>query len=277
MLSTPLITAADAISCLGRSIFLDVRVGQGAAEAFEAAHLPGAIRVDIETDLSELGDPVAGGRHPLPSLDVWLARLGGWGGTPSSPLVVYDGAGGGLAAARAWWMLRAIGHEPVTVVDGGWQALRRLGLPMEVGVSRPCPVDPYPSKVDRWPTVDATFVEGIRRDPTWRLIDARAPERYAGTTEPLDPVAGRIPGAHNLYWQSQLDDDGSFKSVASLQERYVEILGDVPPERVVCYCGSGVTACHLVLGMEACGLPAARLYNGSWSEWCHQERPRASD
>ena len=175
MLSTPLISAEDALARLGQSVCLDVRVRQGAAQAFEAAHLPGAIRVDVESDLSELGDPVAGGRHPLPSLDVWLARLGGWGVSPSSPLLVYDAAGGGMAAARAWWMLRAVGHEAVAVVDGGWQALRKLDVPTEAGASRTSCVGPYQSELDRWPTVDATFVERIRHDPNWRLIDARAP------------------------------------------------------------------------------------------------------
>jgi len=275
MISTPLISPAGAISVLGHAVYLDVRVGSNAARAYEAAHVPGAIRVDIESDLSNVGNPTSGGRHPLPPLDRWLARLGEWGVTPSTPVILYDAAGGGMAAARAWWMLRAIGHEPLAVVDGGWQALRRAGVPVEAGNANVTPVGPYPSKIDHWPTVDATFVERVRRDPRWRLIDARAPERYAGKVEPLDPVAGHIPGAQNLYWQSQLDDHSVFDSSIRLRERYAAILGDVPPDQVVCYCGSGVTACHLLLAMDACGLGGARLYVGSWSEWCRQDRPRA--
>ncbi len=275
MLSTPVIAAAEAISLLGQAIVLDVRVGSGASEAFEAGHLPGAICVDIESDLSDLRDPSTGGRHPLPSLDHWLARLGGWGVTPTSEVLIYDAAGGGMAAARAWWMLRAIGHVSVAVVDGGWQALLQGGAPTEAGVTPALSVGPYRSQLQTWPNVDAAFVDRVRGDPAWRLIDVRAPERYAGTTEPLDPVAGHIPGARNLYWQSQLDDQGLFKAVATLQQRYAEVLGDVPAERVVCYCGSGVTACHLLLAMEACGLSGAQLYVGSWSEWCRQQRPRA--
>jgi thiosulfate/3-mercaptopyruvate sulfurtransferase len=173
-------------------------------------------------------------------------------------------------------MLRAIGHEPLAVVDGGWQALREAGVPTEAGDSRANPVDPYPSTLDHWPTVGAALVERARVDPGWRLIDARAPERYEGRVEPLDPVAGHIPGAHNLYWQSQINVHGAFDSRAQLRERYKHILDDVPPERVVCYCGSGVTACHLLLAMEACGLSGAQLYVGSWSEWCRQERPGAA-
>lgn len=262
---------------VGRAIFLDARAGPGAAEGYETEHLQGAVRVDLESDLSALEDPAAGGRHPLPPLDLWLSRLGEWGVRPSRQVVVYDDAGGGLAAARAWWMLRAIGHERLAVVDGGWGALRELNAPTEAGVTRPSCVDSYPRKVDRWPGVDAELVESARSDPNWTLIDARAPQRYVGATEPLDPVAGHIPGARNLYWQSQLDDRGLFHPVDALRARFSELLGDVSPGHVVCYCGSGVTACHVLLAMEASGLPGAQLYVGSWSEWCRQERALAAN
>jgi len=278
MLSGPLVPATEVVSLLDRAIFLDASVGPKATERFRSAHLPGAIRVDLETDLSELGDPAKGGRHPLPSPDRWFARLGDWGVTPSTPVVIYDSAGGGMAAARAWWMLRAIGHPAgaVAVVDGGWQALLEANAPTEHGESIARPVGPYRSGSDRWPVVDADFVERIRKDTSWRLIDARAPERYSGNSESLDPVAGHIPGARNLYWQSQLQH-GRLAALASVRARYQALVADVPPERVVCYCGSGVTACHLLLTMEACGFQGAQLYLGSWSEWCRQERPRATD
>jgi thiosulfate/3-mercaptopyruvate sulfurtransferase len=277
MISTPLISPDEAISLLGQAVFLDVRVGPNAGVACETTHLPGAISVDLESDLSKVENHTNGGRHPLPALGRWLARLGEWGVTPATSVIVYDAAGAGMAAARAWWMLRAIGHEPLAVVDGGWQALRGAGAPIEAGDASVTSVGPYPSQIDHWPTVDATFVERVRSDPRWRLIDARAPERYAGRVEPLDPVAGHIPGAQNLYWQSQLDDHGVFDSSTKLRDRYAAILGDVPPDQVVCYCGSGVTACHLLLAMDACGLSGARLYVGSWSEWCRQDRPRAPE
>jgi thiosulfate/3-mercaptopyruvate sulfurtransferase len=277
MISRPLIPAAEVFPLLGQSVLLDARSGPGAATEYRQAHVRDAIRVDLETDLSEPGDPVDGGRHRLPSLGTWLALLGRWGIAPATPVVIYDAAGGGMAAARAWWMLRAIGHEPVAVVDGGWQALRAAGVPIDDRAPSTQAVDAYPSKVVRWPVVGADLVESARVDPGWRVIDARAPARYEGLTEPLDPVAGHIPGAHNLYWQSQLDTGGALQPALVLRERYTRILGDVPPERVVCYCGSGVTACHLLLALEACGLSGAQLYVGSWSEWCRQERPRAAD
>jgi len=276
MISPPLITASEAVSSMGNAIFLDARAGPGAAEAFESEHLRGAVRVDLESDLSDLGDPAAGGRHPLPAVDFWLSRLGGWGVRPTRQVILYDDAGGGLAAARGWWMLRAIGHERVAVVDGGWRALRERNAPTEAGLASASSVGSYPSKIDRWPAVDAELVERVRRDPNWLLIDARAPQRYLGRTEPLDPVAGHIPGARNVYWQSQLDGSGLFLPVDTLRARLAEILDDVPPAHVVCYCGSGVTACHVLLGMEASGLLGAQLYVGSWSEWCRQERALAS-
>lgn len=273
----PFITAAEAAALVGRAAFLDARAEPEASQAFAVAHVRGAVHADLEKDLSGHGDPVHGGRHPLPPMELWLARLGSWGIAPATPVIIYDASGGGMAAARAWWMLRAAGHDRVSVVDGGWEALCAAGALMERGVGRPsfAGLGPYPSSVRQWPAIDAAFVERVRNDPTWRLIDARAPERYSGDTEPLDPIAGHIPGALNLHWQSQVGDDGKIDSCARLQTRYADIVGDISPDRVVCYCGSGVTACHLLLTMEACGLRGAKLYVGSWSEWCRQGRPRA--
>ena len=276
MISGPMIAAAQVLPLLGRAVLLDARSGPEASSAYRQAHVRDAIRVDLETELSQAGDPALGGRHPLPPLRSWLARVGGWGVSPSTPVIVYDAAGGGMAAARAWWMFRAIGHEPLAVVDGGWQALRTVGVPTQSGEPNVDPFDPYPSEQDHWPTVDAAVVERARSDPNWRLIDARAPERYEGRSEPLDPVAGHIPGAHNFYWQSQLNSNGVFDARATLRDRYASILDEVPPERAICYCGSGVTACHLILAMEASGFSGAQLYVGSWSEWCRQERAGAT-
>lgn len=276
MTSRPLISADEAVRLLGEAVFLDARSGQGANDAYEASHVRGAFRVDLDTDLSELADPMNGGRHPLPALDAWLQRLGRSGISPSTRVIVYDAAGGGMAAARAWWMFRAVRHEAVAVVDGGWQALREAGMPTDDRTQPLRPEGPYVAALDRWPTVDAALVERARVDPTWRVIDARAPERYNGSSEPIDPVAGHIPGAHSLYWQSQLNAQGSFDSVEVLRDRYQRILSDVPTRNVVCYCGSGVTACHLLLAMEVCGLSGAHLYVGSWSEWCRQQRPLAT-
>lgn len=277
VISRPLIAPADAASRVGQAVFLDARAGPGAAEAYRSTRVAGAHHVDLETDLSSPGDPRTGGRHPLPPLDDWLSRLGRWGVTPETAVLIYDDAAGGMAAARAWWMLDAIRHEAVAVVEGGWAALRASGVATESGEPPVVARTSYPRTIDRWPSVDADFVEQVRTDPSWRLLDARAPDRYAGVSEPLDPVAGHIPGAHNVYWKSQVDDSGSFEPLEALRRRYAAVLGEVPPDQVVCYCGSGVTACHLLLAMRACNLRGAKLYCGSWSEWCRQSRPRAPE
>lgn len=276
-MSKPFISAREALGLLDAAVFLDVRAEPEANRAFAEGHVRGAFRVDLEADLSELRDPAHGGRHPLPSIEWWLSHVAGWMIEPSTPVVLYDASSGAMAAARAWWMLHAIGHERVFVVDGGWQALRAAGCPIEQGPGRaPAQhVDPYPSTVPGWPVVDAEWVERVRRDPGWLLIDARAPERYRGDVEPLDPVAGHIPGARNLYWQSQVDPDGMIQPRTRLAARFESILDGVSPHHVVCYCGSGVTACHVLLTMEACGLGGATLYVGSWSEWCRQRRAQA--
>lgn len=268
MISGPLISAAEAISHLGSAVFLDARAGSGAREAFVNGHVQGAARADLEADLSDPGDPARGGRHPLPAWDTWLERVGGWGVGPSTPVLIYDAKSGGMAAARAWWMFRAIGHTPLAVVEGGWAALLEAGVAVAGGEPRAAPGQPYATEATGWSTLEAEEVARVRTDGQWRLLDARAPERYSGQTEPIDPVAGHIPGAQNLYWQSQQDERGMLHDRVGLRARYDSLLGDVPPERVVCYCGSGVTACHLLLAMEAVGLSGASLYVGSWSEWC---------
>jgi thiosulfate/3-mercaptopyruvate sulfurtransferase len=268
MITGPLISAADALRHLDAAVFLDARAGPGAAEAYQSAHLQGAIHVDLETELSEPGDPAHGGRHPLPSLQRWLQRVGAWGIAPETPVLVYDASNAGMAAARAWWMLRTMGHGPLAVIDGGWKALLEAGAPSGRAAPDRVARASYPSPLQAWPIAEADTVDRARRDADWRVIDARAPERYAGELEPIDPVAGHIPGAHNLYWRSQVDAEGKLADVRELRARYESLLGDVSPEHAICYCGSGVTACHLLLAMNACGLPGARLYVGSWSEWC---------
>ena len=272
--SGPLISAEEAVREFGSAVVLDARAGVGAREAWKVGHAPGAWFVDLEHDLSDVDDPNRGGRHPLPSWSTWLDRVGSWGVQPETLVLIYDGKNSGMAAARAWWMFRALGHRPLAVIDGGWDALTRAGVRVETGDVQPQPpMSSYPSMRSGWRDVDAAEVERIRSDPEWALVDARAPDRFAGRSEPIDPVAGHIPGAINLYWQSGVDADGRLKNVENRQ-RIEAAVGDTPPERVVCYCGSGVTACHLLLEMEACGFGDGRLYVGSWSEWC-RTRPDA--
>lgn len=277
MIPTPLISTAELAEHLDHVRVLDARYGPDARAAYAKEHLRGAVYADLDRDLSQsTGSAARGGRHPLPPIDVWAAKLGEWGIGPETPVVVYDDQGGALAAARAWWMLRASGHPAVAVVDGGWQAIREAGLPIDAETPSIEARPPYP--VEKWhlPTVDADAVDRIRRDDSCRVVDVRAPERYRGEVEPFDPIAGHIPGAINVPYAGSLDAAGRFKSPDALRAALEEALSGVTPDRVVVHCGSGVTACHTLLAMERAGIPGAALYVGSWSEWSATDRDKAT-
>jgi thiosulfate/3-mercaptopyruvate sulfurtransferase len=190
-------------------------------------------------------------------------------------VAIYDAQGGGNAAARLWWMLRALGHERVWVLDGGLQAALAAGLRLTTEVPVITAAAPYAAAEWRLPLVDAEAVEAIRRNPGLRLLDVRSAERWRGEHEPLDPVAGHIPGAINLAWNDNLGPDGRFKTPAALRSQYLALLAGIAPEHLTVHCGSGVTACHTLLALELAGLPGAALYVGSWSEWCRSGRDQA--
>jgi thiosulfate/3-mercaptopyruvate sulfurtransferase len=259
-----------------RLVILDARPS---ADDFARGHLRGAQHAALESQLSSARDPEAnpvhGGRHPLPPLERWLLQLGQWGITPASEVVIYDDQNGANAAARAWWMLRAVGHEKVAVVDGGFAAAKTAGFEVTTDESQSVATTPYPATQWSLPTVDADQVDLLRRDDQWRVLDVRAAARFRGETEPIDPIAGHIPGAINLPFDFN-QNEGRFRSPEELRETYRNLLGDVPAERLVVHCGSGVTACHTLLALESAGLTGASLYVGSWSEWCRNDRPRAT-
>ncbi|WP_243304719.1 sulfurtransferase [Geothrix oryzisoli] len=246
---------------------------------YAAGHLAGAFHADLNRQLSTASDathdPARGGRHPLPPAARFAAQLGAWGIGPDTEVVAYDASGGSNAAARLWWMLRALGHKRVAVLDGGLQAALEAGLTLTAELPVPAPRDPYPA--DRWrlPLAEAEAVEAIRRDGTRKLLDVRAAERWRGDLETLDPVAGHIPGSVNLAWNDNLCPDGRFKSPEDLRAQYEALLAGTPPDRLTVHCGSGVTACHTLLALEVAGLRGAALYVGSWSEWCRSDRPKA--
>jgi len=236
--------------------------------SYREGHLPGAHYLHLDRDLADHthapGAPFRG-RHPLPARETFAATLGRLGIGPSTQVVVYDRQGATFAA-RAWWMLRWLGHREVAVLDGGRQAWVAAGgaLNQEPPAPRgPTTYTPAPSLM---PTVDAdTLAAGLGG---LRLIDARAAERFRGDVEPLDPVAGHIPGALNRPFKDNLDVQGRFQRPEALREAFLPLLGGRPASEVVHQCGSGVTACHNLLAMEAAGLSGAALYPGSWSEWC---------
>jgi len=239
----------------------DVEAGR---RAWQAGHLPGSIYLHLDDDLS---GPKTGtnGRHPLPDRRAFAERLGRLGVTPSTAVVALD-RHGGVYAARLWWMLRWIGHADVRVLDGGIAAWQRAGgaLVTEPSPARPA-APPYPERAPLTASVDADAI--LRRLGSLRVIDARAPERFRGEVEPLDAVAGHIPGALNRFHRSNLDADGRFKAPAQLRTEFETLLGGTDASTIAHQCGSGVTACHNLLAMEHAGLTGSALYPGSWSEW----------
>ena len=276
---SPLISAAELASILqsGNLILIDVRSGPGARERYLSAHLPGARHTDLERDLSvPPADAAQGGRHPLPAPPSFGELLGRLGIIPSSHVIVYDDKHGAMAAARFWWMLKAAGHEKVQVLNGGLQAAERLGLPLTGEITAFDPASPYPVSEWKLPMADIETVADAAADPERMVLDVREAYRYRGESEPIDLVAGHIPGAVNLPYVENLDDQGLFLSPAALAEKYSALLNGLQPSQLIVHCGSGVTACHTLLALSSAGLQGAALYVGSWSEWSRNDRPIAS-
>ncbi|MBW8373776.1 sulfurtransferase [Stenotrophomonas sp.] len=238
---------------------------QSGAQLYAQGHLPGALYADLNRDLSDLRR-TGHGRHPLPDSDAFAARLGEWGIGPDSAVVVYDAGDGSMAAARLWWLLRLIGHAQVRVLDGGFAAWQAAGLPVTAALPQVTPLPPYPGQFDRRQIASVEEVQArLKHAPGW-LIDARAGERFRGEVEPLDPVAGHVPGAVNRPFALNVHD-GRLRPAEDLRAALQPLLGTHAPDEVVLMCGSGVTACHLLLAMEAAGLDGARIYADSWSGW----------
>lgn len=230
------------------------------------AHIPGAVYVHLEKDLSAAVIPGNTGRHPLPSPEQVASTFSRLGISTGMQIVAYDAAGGAVAAARLWWMLRWMGMPDCAVLDGGWQAWQRAGLPVSSGEEqRPSTRftgEPHPELL-----ATAAEVDSLRLNPAWRVLDARNRERFQGRNETIDPVAGHIPGAINTPYADNLEPDGTMRSKNELRKVYRAILGKVPADRTIVYCGSGVTAAHSLLAIQHAGLGEARLYLGSWSDW----------
>src|SRR5258708_4339393 len=232
---------------------------------YAEGHIPGAYFLHVDEDLSGKKTG-ANGRHPLPDLQEFAHRMNGRGVKPGTQVVVYDDMSGNFAV-RLWWMLRWLGHDKVALLDGGIPLWVKEGRPLSREVPAPRKGEFVP-RPHLGATVDLPFIERFREDPSIQLVDARAPERFAGLQEPIDPVAGHIPGAMNRFWQKNLSPDGRFKPAAQLRREYEAMLAGHVPSETVHMCGSGVTACHNIFAMELAGLPGGRLYPGSWSEGC---------
>jgi thiosulfate/3-mercaptopyruvate sulfurtransferase len=238
-------------------------------------HVPGAVYAHLDEDLSGPVTRGKTGRHPLPEPDLFVRKLGEWGIDSRVQVVAYDDSGGSMAG-RLWWMLRWLGHDAVAILDGGWQAWVAAGYPANAGAEGRDPRTFVP-RLRPELALSSDDVNRVRTDPAWRLLDARSAERFRGENETIDPVAGHIPGALSAPYAENLRPDGRFKSPEELRARYAGLIGPVPAERVVCYCGSGVTSVHNLLAMAHAGMGEGRLYPGSWSEWITRpERPTTS-
>ena len=249
-------------------VIFDCRFALGDTEAgrraYSDGHIPGARYAHLNEDLSSRVTPTTG-RHPLPDPGVLAQTLGAWGVDESKQVVVYDASSGSIAG-RLWWLLRWLGHRDVALLNGGFPRWEREGFP----VTAKAPIvtrTTFHARGDPAPPVTADDVDRARLDRAYLVMDARANERFKGSVEPIDAVAGHIPGAVNSPWEANLDASGNFQGAGQLHERYLATLGGVPPDRAILMCGSGVTACHNLIAMEYAGLGGATLYAGSWSEW----------
>jgi thiosulfate/3-mercaptopyruvate sulfurtransferase len=267
---TPLVSAAELQQKLAdpqwkifdvRHDLFDLEAG---LRAYRAGHIPGAQFASIDDDLSghKTG---SNGRHPLPSREALVERFRAWGLDNSTQIVAYD-AQGGQFAARLWWLSLWLGHRAVAVLDGGWPAWLAHGGAIE-SVAPVSARSDFTAAESLVSVVDTRAVLAASSTKERLLVDARMPERYRGEQEPIDPVAGHIPGAVNRAWQQNLAADQRFKTSTELRAEFETLLGGRAPDHVTHQCGSGVTACHNVLAMAVAGLPGSALYSGSWSEW----------
>ncbi|THV56533.1 sulfurtransferase [Chryseobacterium candidae] len=252
-------------------VILDARTGKDVKQIYLDKHIKGARFIDLDKDLAEIGENAAfGGRHPLPSVRKFAETLSDLGISEGNHIVVYDDKNASNAAARAWWMLRSFGLEKVQVLDGGMQAAEKGGLEFSSGEE----IFEKTSLIekDHWslPVSSLEVVESELKNNSSTVIDVRDAYRYKGESEPIDLVAGHIPGAVNIPFSENLDESGNFLSPEILKEKYSKLLQN-KPDHLIIHCGSGVTACHTILALDYAGFPIPDLYVGSWSEWSRRD------
>jgi thiosulfate/3-mercaptopyruvate sulfurtransferase len=272
---SPLITAKEliALSDKNKIILIDASFD---VERYKREHLSGALHVDLNKTLSQIEEnPANGGRHPLPEPSAFAKTLGDLGITAESHVIVYDDKNAAMSASRFWWMLKAMGHKKIQVLNGGMQAAIESGYPVSNKEETPKAMGPYPTENWQLPVADLNEVKRVAPSTTHKVIDVRETERYQGIKEPIDLIAGHIPGADNLPFSENLDENGHFLPKDLLKAKYQKYLGETPAENTIVHCGSGVTACHSLLAIAYAGLPVPKLYVGSWSEWSRNDLPIA--
>ncbi|WP_312766467.1 sulfurtransferase [Epilithonimonas sp.] len=271
---SPIIEVAELLTLSGNpnlKIF-DVRTGSDAKAEYQKKHLKNAIFVDLNSDLAEIDDPKNGGRHPLPKFDNFVKILGKLGIEKDSHVIIYDDKNGANAAARFWWMLKAVGHNNVQVLNGGLQFAENQNYPLSSD-DNSYPETIYVSDSTDWqlPQIWIDDVKKATQDPNSVIIDVRESQRYDGITEPIDLIAGHIPNAKNFPFSDNLDGNGLFKSSETLRNLYSGLFNQYDKSKITFHCGSGVTACHSLLALDYAGFDIPNLYVGSWSEWSRNE------
>ena len=271
---SPIISAEELLHLNKENIILiDAGSGDSAYENYLKEHLDGAFYVDLNENLAEIPDNAKnGGRHPLPSLEKFAEVLQNLGIEENSHVIVYDDKNASNAAARFWWMLKAAGIENVQVLNGGFQAAKEKGFPISSKINKAKTAEKLLLKDWELPKVDLNFIEKNSENLDFIVIDVREKDRYDGKTEPIDEIAGHIPGAINIPFKENLNEDGTFKNQEILHKKYSEILKNISSENIVIHCGSGVTACHTLLALDYAGFEIPNLYGGSWSEWSRNDK-----
>lgn len=268
----PIITPSELKNLVTENlIILDARVGKEVYQNYLNKHIKGARFIDLDKDLADIGEDAAfGGRHPLPAVEKFAETLSNLGVSEGSHLVIYDDKNGSNAAARAWWMLKSFGFDNVQVLDGGFQNAEKEGLEFSSGEEIVEKAELI--KKDNWllPTSVLETVENELINHSSTVIDVRDAYRYHGESEPIDLIAGHIPGAINIPFSENLDENGNFLKPEILKDKYLKLL-EGKPENLIIHCGSGVTACHTILALDYTGFKIPNLYVGSWSEWSRRE------
>ncbi|MBD3723816.1 MAG: sulfurtransferase [Flavobacteriaceae bacterium] len=273
---SPIISVAELQNLLESKeevLIFDVSNGKEAKENYEKKHLKNAIFVDINTQLANIKENLAqGGRHPLPEIKDFAKVLGQLGISPATHVVVYDDKNGANAAARFWWMLKAVNHNKVQVLDGGLVNAEKNNFPIDNEVVISKSVGDYP--VEKWvlPQVTIETIDKVKEQKDYKIIDVREESRFNGISEPIDLIAGHIPNAINIPFTNNLDANGLFLEKEKLQQVYKDVLDNFKSENIIVHCGSGVTACYTILAMHYAGYNFPNLYVGSWSEWSRNNK-----
>ena len=247
---------------------------KNAKSNYETEHIEGAFFVDLNNQLADIkSDFSEGGRHPLPKIETFAKTLNDLGISKDKHIVIYDDQNGSNASARFWWMLKSVGHEKVQVLNGGLNQAKNNNFPLcSKKETVQLLLEPY--QIDQWnlPTIKINEVESVSLNPNYLVVDVRDKERYEGKIEPIDLIAGHIPGAINIPFTKNLDQNGLFLKPEELRNMYKTLFGEIKAENVIVHCGSGVTACHTLLALNYAEMELPKLYVGSWSEWSRNNK-----